>query len=62
MFSTHRDIALSGQGMAVGAAAFTVYCLLAIPLVRRWGPWAGSAAALAGWGVVAAVGYAVVLP
>jgi len=62
MFKTQHDIALSGQGMVVGAAAFTVYCLLAIPLVRRWGAWRGSAAALVGWGVVAAVGYAVVLP
>jgi hypothetical protein len=62
IFSTHRDIALSGQGMAVGAVAFTVYCLLAISLVRRLGPWVGSAAALVGWGLVAAIGYAVVLP
>ena len=61
IFSTYRDVALSGEGMAVGAVAFAVYCLLAIPLVGRWGPWAGSAAALVGWGAVAAVGYAVVL-
>jgi hypothetical protein len=59
LFKTHEDIALSGRGMAVGAVAFTAYCLLAVPLVRRWGAWRGSAAALAGWAVVAAAGYAV---
>ena len=61
MFSPYRDLELSGAGMAVGAVAFLVYCLLAIPLVRRWGAWRGSVAALAGWGVVAAAGYGMVL-
>jgi hypothetical protein len=59
LFKTHQDIALSGRGMAVGAVAFTVYCVLAVPLVRRWGAWKGSAGALAGWAVVAAAGFAV---
>jgi len=45
--------------MAVGAVAFTAYCLLAAPLVRRWGAWRGPAAALAGWAVVAAAGFAI---
>src|SRR4051794_5211415 len=60
MFSGHQDIASAGKGMVVGAVAFTVYCLAAVPLVRRWGAWWGSAAALVAWGIVAALGYAVV--
>jgi uncharacterized membrane protein YeiB len=38
LFKTPQDIALSGRGMAVGAVAFTAYCLLAVPLVRHWAP------------------------
>jgi hypothetical protein len=37
------------------------YCLAMVPLMRRWGPWRGSAAALGVWGVVAAGGYWLVL-
>jgi hypothetical protein len=61
-FKGSRDVAAAGAGMAVGAVAFTAYCLLAVVLVRRWGAWTGSLAALLGWGVVATVGYLVVLP
>jgi hypothetical protein len=60
-FSGTGDVALSGRGMAVGAVAFTVYCLAAVPLIRRFGPWRGSAAALAAWALTAAAGYAAVL-
>jgi hypothetical protein len=38
-----------------------MYCLAAVPLVRRFGAWKGSAAALTVWGVVSAIGYAAVL-
>ncbi|WP_186382853.1 DUF3147 family protein, partial [Amycolatopsis rhizosphaerae] len=31
------DVAAGARGMLVGAVAFTVYCLAAVPLVRRWG-------------------------
>jgi hypothetical protein len=46
--------------MAVGAVAFAVYCVAAVPLLRRFGAWRGSAAALGAWAVAAALGYAVV--
>ena len=61
VFSGARDVALSGRGMLVGAVAFTAYCLAAVPLIRLWGAWRGSAAALGVWTVVAAVGYGVAL-
>jgi uncharacterized protein DUF3147 len=60
-FSGTPDVALSARGMAVGAVAFTVYCLAVVPLLRRLGAWRGSFAALGVWAVVAALGYAVVL-
>ncbi len=60
-FSGARDVVLSARGMAVGAVAFAVYCVLAVPLLRRWGAWRGSVAALLGWGIVSALGYLVVL-
>jgi hypothetical protein len=55
-FSGRHDMAQAATGMIVGAVAFTVYCLAAVPLVRRWGAWRGSAAALLAWGSVAAAG------
>src|SRR5690242_18519876 len=61
-FGGDKDLPSSGAGMAVGAVAFVVYCLAAVPLVRRFGAWKGSAAALLAWAVVAAAGAAVVLP
>ena len=61
LFSGDRDLPAAGAGMAVGGAAFVLYCLAAVPLVRRFGAWKGSAAALAVWAVVAAAGYAAVL-
>jgi len=60
-FSGARDVALSGRGMAIGAVAFTGYCLTAVPALRRWGAWRGSLAALGAWALVAIIGYAVVL-
>jgi hypothetical protein len=60
-FSGVRDVARSAPGMAVGAVAFAVYCVVAVPLLRRWGAWRGSAAALVAWAGTAAIGYALVL-
>jgi hypothetical protein len=60
-FTGDRDLASAGAGMAVGAAAFVVYCLAAVPLIRRFGAWKGSGGALLAWGAVSAAGYAVVL-
>jgi Protein of unknown function (DUF3147) len=60
-FSGAADVAVSGRGMAVSAVAFAVYCVAAVPLMRRWGAWRGSAAALAAWAVTAVLGYALVL-
>lgn len=60
-FTGDRDVPAAGAGMAVGAAAFVLYCLAAVPLVRRFGAWKGSATALTVWAVVAAIGYAAVL-
>jgi hypothetical protein len=61
LFSGRRDIASAGAGMAVGAVGFTVYCLLVVPLIRRWGTWRGSIAALVGWAATSALGYLLVL-
>ena len=44
----------SADGMMVGAAAFVVACLAAIPAVRRWGAVRGSAVLWAVWLVVGA--------
>jgi hypothetical protein len=44
-----------------GTAAFTVYCLTAVPLLRRDGGWRGSFAALAAWAIAATVGYGLML-
>jgi hypothetical protein len=44
-FSGIGDVATSARGMQVGAVAFTVYCLAAVPLLKRWGAWRGSVAA-----------------
>jgi len=60
-FSGAGDVGRSARGMQVGAVAFTVYCLAAVPLIRRWGAWRGSAAALGAWTVVAFAGYLLVL-
>jgi len=58
-FSGVHDVGRSARGMQIGAVAFTVYCLAAVPLLRRFGAWRGSLAALLVWGLVAGVGYAV---
>ncbi len=60
-FSGPGDGARSARGMQVGAVAFTVYCLAAVPLIKAWGAWRGSAAALGVWAAVAALGYLLVL-
>src|SRR5689334_17491381 len=60
-FSGRADVAQSARGMAIGAVAFTGYCLTAVPLLGRLGAWRGSLAALGVWGALAAAGYWVVL-
>jgi Protein of unknown function (DUF3147) len=60
-FGKGHDLPRSGAGMAVGAAAFVLYCVAAVPLVRRYGAWKGSAAALVVWAAAAGAGYAAVL-
>ncbi|MGI5162446.1 DUF3147 family protein [Microbispora sp. CA-102843] len=52
------DVLASARGMQIGAVGFTLYCLIAVPLLRRWGAWWGAVAALAVWGVAVAAGYA----
>ncbi|MEU6428589.1 DUF3147 family protein [Microbispora sp. NPDC046973] len=52
------DVLASARGMQIGAVGFTLYCLIAVPLLGRWGVWRGALTALAVWGVVAAAGYA----
>ena|SRR5689334_19620105 len=61
VFSGLADVAQAARGMAVGAVAFTVYCLTAAPLLGRLGAWRGSLAALGVWGAVAGAGYLLVL-
>jgi hypothetical protein len=61
LFTGDRDLPAAGAGMAVGGVAFVLYCLAAVPLVRRFGAWKGSAGALVVWAAVAAAGYAAVL-
>ncbi|OPG08807.1 hypothetical protein [Microbispora sp. GKU 823] len=52
------DVLASARGMQIGAVGFTLYCLIAVPLLRRWGAWWGALAALAVWGAAVAAGYA----
>jgi uncharacterized membrane protein (GlpM family) len=60
-FKGSHDVALSAHGMVAGAIGFTFYCLAAVPLLRRWGAWRGSLAALLVWAVTASAAM-VVLP
>jgi hypothetical protein len=55
-FSGRGEVAVSEQGMIIGAVAFTGYCLAVAPLVQRWGAWRGSAAALVAWALIALIG------
>lgn len=57
-FTGPPGVLASARGMLVGAAGFTVYCLVAVPLLSRLGTWRGSVAALVVWCAVAAAGYA----
>ncbi|HYJ75548.1 MAG TPA: DUF3147 family protein [Kineosporiaceae bacterium] len=43
------DAQTAARGMVLGAVAFTVYCLVAVPALARWGAWRGSAGALVAW-------------
>src|SRR4051794_28732978 len=60
-FKGPPDVALAGRGMVVGAVGFLVYCLAAVPLIRHWGAWRGSVAALGAWALVSGLGYALVV-
>jgi uncharacterized membrane protein (GlpM family) len=60
-FDGVQQVAVAARGMQVGVVAFAVYCLVAVPALRRWGGWRGSFVALAAWMVAAAIGYALVL-
>jgi uncharacterized membrane protein (GlpM family) len=60
-FTGPKDLAAIGSGMAVGAVAFVVYCLVAPSLTRRFGARKGSAGALLIWAAIAAAGYSAVL-
>ncbi len=53
------DVTAAAHGMVIGAVAFTVYCLLVVPLIRKWGAVRGSAVAVAGWGIATALGFLV---
>jgi uncharacterized membrane protein (GlpM family) len=55
-FKGSHEVALLARGMLIGALAFTVYCLAAVPLLRRWGAWRGSLAALLVWVVTVGIG------
>jgi hypothetical protein len=60
VFKGHADAAAATRGMAVGAAAFTAYCLVDVPALNRWGALRGSVLSLTVWGaLVAAIGLAV---
>jgi uncharacterized membrane protein (GlpM family) len=52
-FKGPHDARLAALGMALGAIAFTVYCLAVVPSLARWGGWRGSGAALVAWFAVA---------
>jgi hypothetical protein len=54
------DAGIAARGMVVGAIAFTVYCLVAVPALRRWGLWWGSMVALVAWGIAASALFPVV--
>jgi hypothetical protein len=58
-FSGAGEVAESVRAMRIGALAFTLYCLAAVPLIRRWGGWRGSFAALVVWAAAVGVGFAV---
>jgi hypothetical protein len=60
-FSGVGHAASAARGMLVGAAAFTVYCVAAVPLVGRFGALRGSLGSLGAWAVTAALGYLLLL-
>ncbi|MFB9907785.1 DUF3147 family protein [Allokutzneria oryzae] len=59
VFDGPADVTAAAHGMVVGAAAFTVYCLVAVPLVKRWGALRGSGVAVVAWLAAATLGYLV---
>jgi hypothetical protein len=53
----HREGVANAEGMLIGAAAFSLACLVGIPLVRRWRALHASAAICGLWLIGAAAGY-----
>ncbi|GIH21523.1 hypothetical protein [Rugosimonospora africana] len=58
-FTGVEHVASAARGMQIGAAAFAVYCVAAVPLVGKLGAWRGSACSLGAWAVTATLGYLV---
>lgn len=56
-FTGVGHVASAARGMRVGAVAFTVYCVTAVPLVGKLGAWRGSACSLGAWAVTATSAY-----
>jgi Protein of unknown function (DUF3147) len=54
------DAQTAAWGMLLGAVAFTLYCVAAVPALTRWGGWRGSGGALVAWFAVAFLLVAVV--
>lgn len=48
-----HEVALAGQGAFVGAVALLIYCLIAVPALRRFGAFRGAGVAMLGWLVIA---------
>lgn len=53
----HPDATIAAKGMVVGAVAFTLYCLAAVPALGRYGGVRGSSLALILWFAAAAIGW-----
>ncbi|MFJ2032704.1 DUF3147 family protein [Streptosporangium sp. NPDC087985] len=60
MFTGMADVRIAATGMQIGAAAFILYCLVAVPLLKIWGAWPGALAALGIWLVAVTAGYLLV--
>ena len=53
---TAHDAALASQGMILGAVALLLYCLVAVPALRRFGALRGAGVSLVAWLLVALPG------
>jgi hypothetical protein len=54
------EAATAARGMVAGAAAFTAYCVVAVPALRRSGAWHGAGIALGAWVLAATALFVVV--